>query len=446
MSLYNNICEGALLVGDLLLGKKMHKYFNFLMKSQYWSEDEINNYQNEKLQILIKHAYQHVPYYNELFKKNKLTPDDIKNREDLPKIPLLTKEIIKKNFPNKLVADNIPKKNMILGGSSGSTGQPLQFYKTKESLSILRSANLRGWYWTGFRLGDPYMKIATMPRNKIEKKIQDKLNRSYYVYSRSIDNKDINHILITIKKNKIKIVRGYPGSLYILANYLENNNQSIKLDTIITTSEPLYPYLRNKIERVFQCKVFDSYGAEGAPIIFECPSHSCYHISPEIAITEFMRGEDIVSEGKARMIFTDLTNYATPFIRYDIQDYATISNDECTCGRNLPSITSIEGRDTDILITPSGKFITFYFLAGYFEHQNYIDYFQMVQETNDQFHLYIVPNCNYNSTMLQKIKKDILEVMGSDVNLEVEPVTDIPLTSSGKRRFFIRNPQIKIEL
>lgn len=446
MSIYNNICESAMRVGDNFLGNNMKQSFDFLLQSQWWSAEKITAYQNKKLRELIDHAYIHVPYYQKVFKERNLLPSDIQTIDDLQKLPLLTKEIIRQNFPQNIVANNIPRKKMLLGGSSGSTGQPLQYFKTRESHGILRAANLRGWYWTGFRLGDPYMKIATMPRNSMVKKVQDWLNRSYYVHSRSIDQSDIISILYQIKKHNLKVVRGYPGSLYILATHLERNNDfSFKLNTIITTSEPLYPHLREKIERMFQCKIFDSYGAEGAPIIFECPTHECYHISPEIAIVEYLRDDKIVTEGKAKLIYTDLTNFATPFIRYDINDYAEPYTAACSCGRGMPSVKSLEGRDTDILITPSGKYLTFYFFAGYFEHQNYIDFFQLAQTEIDKFTLYIVPNTHFRNEFKQKIVNDLLAVMGSDITLKIETVDDIPLTSSGKRRFFVRDSKIPLK-
>ena len=109
-------------------------------------------------------------------------------------------------------------------------------------------------------------------------------------------------------------------------------------------------------------------------------------------------------------------------------------------------ITNIEGRDTDILITPKGKYVTFYFFAGYFEFLNYIDLFQLIQTELNRFHLKLVVNKHFKQDYLKILKKDILEVLGNDVKLEFEIVEDIPLTSSGKRRFFIRDKRIPLTL
>ena len=446
MLFYNRIIENLILpLNDQIFKRNVSKDLNFLQKSQWWSPEDLKKYQNEKLRLLINHAYKNVPYYRELFKANKLTPDDIKTQNDLIKIPLLTKEIIRKNFPNKIVAQNISPKKLLMSGSSGSTGQPLQYYRTKESLDFSRACNLRGWYWMGFRMGDPYLKISTMPRNKLYKRIQDILNRSVYIYSKSMNEEDILMIIDKIKKTKIKVVRGYPASLYLIARYCNKNNiNDINLHCVNTTSEPLYPNMRDMIESQFHCKIFDSYGAEGAPVISECENHKTYHISDENAIVEFLRNDEIVNEGYAKMVFTDLTNYATPFVRYDIKDFAVIGDQNCECGRGLQTIDKIEGRDTDILITPSGKYITFYFFAGYFEFQDYIDMFQVTQTELDEFTLKIVPNENFNTELLEKTRKDIIKILGEDVKLNIESVNYIPLTSSGKRRFFIRDKKVPL--
>ena len=84
------------------------KYFNWLMKTQWFSPVDIDNLQNERLQIIIKHAYENVPYYTKLFNENKIKPNDINTKDDLKEIPILTKKIIRENF-KQLTAKNAEK-------------------------------------------------------------------------------------------------------------------------------------------------------------------------------------------------------------------------------------------------------------------------------------------------------------------------------------------------
>jgi phenylacetate-CoA ligase len=431
---------------DYILGNTYNQHFKFLQKSQWWSKEEISAYQNDRLRLLIDHAYNNVPYYNDVFKRLKLTPSDIKTQEDLHKLPILTKEIIRENFPNKIVATGISKKNLILSGSSGSTGQPLQYFRTKDSLSFSRASNLRSWYWMGFRLGDPYIKISTWERNSFIKKVQDQFNRCTFINSLSLTIENIRFAIDKIRQSKSLYLRGYPASLYLIASYMSRNNiDDIYLKGISTTSEPLYPNQRKMIESQFHCPVFDSYSCEGGAVIAQCEYHDLYHIGEEQAIVEFYRNGSRVDNGKAKMIFTNLTNFVTPFIRYDVKDYAIINQGQCKCNRGLSTIERIEGRDTDILVTPDGRYITFYYFAGYFEHKDYIDQFQLTQVESTSFILKIVPNSLFRNEYLSMMHRDFISVLGEKVNLEIDIVSDIPLTKSGKRRFFVRDPNISID-
>ena len=99
---------------------------DFLNKSQFYSMQELEEYQREYLSLIIKHAYENVPYYNEKFKAIKLMPSDIKDISDLHKIPILTRNDIHKNF-NKLIEKNINRSKLKMGHTSGTTGSPLEF-------------------------------------------------------------------------------------------------------------------------------------------------------------------------------------------------------------------------------------------------------------------------------------------------------------------------------
>jgi len=108
MSIRNIITENIILpLSDLVLGHSINKHLRFLLKSQYWTKDEIDYYQNRQLRKLIFHSYNYVEYYRELFDKLGLKPDDIKSKNDLHKIPILTKEDIKREGLDKFIYGNL---------------------------------------------------------------------------------------------------------------------------------------------------------------------------------------------------------------------------------------------------------------------------------------------------------------------------------------------------
>ena len=447
MNLRNILNEKIILpLADIALGQSIKKHLDFLLKSQWWSESDLKEYQNEKLIALIKHAYENVPYYNELFKKLKLRPDDIRNSDDLVKLPILTKEEIRENFKSgKIIAKNISKKELILSGSSGSTGEPLQFYITKDAESFSKACAIRGWNWMGYSLGDRYIKLSQNPRKGI-KRIQDKVNNCCYLFAQQLTNDSFRIITESILKAKPSFIRGYPDPILFLAKYIRENNITLPPVTAInTTGNILFPETKALIEEVFHAPVFDSYSCEGGAGVSECDTHHCYHSSMEYAVTEIMSDSKEVNPGEnGRVITTDLHNYAVPFIRYDTQDYVVKSSKQCTCGRNLLPIDKIEGRDSDILITPKGKYLIVHNFTGYFEWLDSVDQFQIRQDKIDEFNLLLKVNSKYSFEVEKEIYNYWEKYIDEDVKIKIHVVDDIPLTKSGKRRFLIRDKSITL--
>lgn len=450
MSNVNLFSETVLLpLGDFFTGRSISKCLKFLRESQYWSREQIDDFQNQKLRELIHHSYKHVPFYHELFKDLRITPSDIQTKADLPKLPVITKDDLKKNKA-KHIASNIEKSAIISASSSGSTGEPFQYFKTRQSESFLKAAAIRGWEWMDYRLGDAYVKVSMNPRASSIKKIQDFLNNSLYLSSTKLEPVEFHKIVKAINKYNPKFIRCYPVPLSLLARQFELEQSLYKgtnLIAINTTGSTLHERERDEIERIFGVKVFDSYSCEGGAIFFECPDHNRYHPCEEYAIQEYLEDSFTFSnpERPLRHITTDLHNYASPFIRYDTGDYIVIDKEEsCSCGRHFKNITKIFGRDSDVLKTPSGKYLIVENFVAYFEWIKEVDQIQVLQKESDLIVIKLVVNKDFNNSILNNIQDYWTSCIGSDVSLNLEIVDHIDLTPAGKRRTVIRSPHINI--
>lgn len=449
MSIRNVITENIILqISDFLLGYSISKHLKFLLESQWWSESQLIEYQNIKLRALVKHAYKNVPYYSALFKKLHLTPEDIETTDDLIKLPILTKEEIKKNFKNRsIIAKNIPSNKIILSSTSGSTGEPLHYYSTKESESFKKACAIRGWYWMGYRLGDKYVKISQYER-PFHKRIQDFINNSKYISSQQLTDDNFRKMIKEINDFSPKIIRSYPDQLKSLSSYCRKNNVNVRSPiSITTTGSKLHNIDRSNIEHIFKTRIFDSYSCEGGANISECETHRNYHSSMEYAITEIINTYKLEDNcEKGRLITTDLHNYAVPFIRYDSQDFVTKSLRKCSCGRNLLTIKEIDGRDSDILVTPSGKKIIAIEFGDYFQFSDSIDQFQVKQQKVDEIDILLKVNDKYTFLEEKRIYNYWSNYIGESVKIIIKVTDEIPLTSSGKRRYLIRNKNIKLNM
>jgi phenylacetate-CoA ligase len=443
MSFFNNIFEYIFLpINDIVTGQSVYRHLHFLNSSQYWTREQINNYQITKLRQLILHAVSTVPYYRELFSGLGLHPEDIQKPEDLHKIPILTKATIQKKGIDIFTSTGISRSDRIQSSSSGSTGEPLFYYNTKDAYSMNLASSLRGWYWMGYRLGDNYIKLSQNPRNMPIKRIQDKMSRNLYLATNPLNDSNFEFILKEIERYKPKIIRCYPDPLLFLARYKQNRSEfSYKPQAITTTGNTLYSATRAEIEAAFGCKIFDSYSCEGNSTVFECPTHTCYHSAEEYGISEILddAGNSITS-GVGRLVSTDLWNLAHPFIRYDTQDYVETDETLCTCGRKHLRIKNILGRDNEVLTIETGRRFIVHSFTGFFQVdtpqiKRSIDQFQVIKTKDGTICFRLVVNYNYDKAVGDYILNYWMNELKTKVVIEI--TEKIPLTAGGKRRFII---------
>jgi phenylacetate-CoA ligase len=437
--MYNTVFRSVIFPAlERYSGTTIKQHLTELRRSEWWSKTQIEELQNKKLRALVRHAFDNVPYYHRIFTLQGITPDDIKTKNDLKKIPILTKDVIRKNLPD-LLAKNIPKSKRIESHSSGSTGEPMKYFIDSRSYSADWAQTFRCWGWAGYQIGDPYVKISMNPRTTMVKKIQDITFNTHYLYAQNIHEKNIVKEITSIKTFKPIIIRGYASYMYSISKMMEKMGVEYIGATVATTGDMLYPHYRECIEQRFHCKIFDGYGGEGTPVAFECEEHDGYHICDEDVVVEFLADKECVSPGElGRIVFTNLENYAMPFIRYDIGDVGTYTDEPCSCGRGLSILKSIEGRDSDLIITPGGDIIIVHFFTWLFEFIEGVDQFQVIQDRIDHLTVKIVKNLQFTNNDLIHIKKEIQKKVGLDVTIEINFENEIPLSGrSGKRRFVI---------
>jgi phenylacetate-CoA ligase len=200
-----------------------------------------------------------------------------------------------------------------------------------------------------------------------------------------------------------------------------------KPKSIVSSTEVLHLRMRDTIERVFGCKVFDSYGCrELSQIATECEVHNGLHIVFENQYVE-LDGNDI--------IITNLNNYAMPFLRYRVGDLASrIDTSPCTCGRNSPRIVSLLGRDNDNIELPSGKVINGEFFEFLFFGISTVIQYQVVYHRSlDQLEVKL--HLKDNSVDVGSIIFEIMKEKFDYNNVNIIYCDSFDKTATGKLRF-----------
>ncbi len=368
MSFYSLIDQKIIIpFAEKLKGRDLTGAIRFLSSSEWLSEEELFELQCKKLRLLLEHCYNNVPYYRRVFNELGITPNDIRSRDDLAKLPVLTKQIIKDNF-NDLISSDSYSRKAIEGSTGGSTGIPMRFKEDVNSWNSLRALNFRGWSWAGFHVGEKMFTLAgnslikknTGGRKWIEKGLYDRMiMRNEKHDCTDITPQALQGYYHSLMKCKPAAIRGYASSLYFFSRYIEQNHLPVcRVKAVFTTGEKLHPKYRYKIQQIFQAPVFDGYGAsDGGVSAHECYMHEGLHIGEEHCIVEIVNKEGkTVSDGEiGHVVSTDLNNYVFPFIRYKVGDLAYIKKTLCSCGRKHRLLGEVIGREGRAVYNKQGR-------------------------------------------------------------------------------------------
>lgn len=438
--LYEALLRNVILpTGGLFFGQRMMRRLRFLEKAQYFPLEELNHQSDSELQSLLKLVYNQVPMYKDLYNKVGIDIDKIKTKEDLKQFPIITKDILRENFPAKSTLKTGHPVHKVV--TSGSTGKRIELYEDTYTTGWYQASFLLSLEWSGWRFGDSHIQTGMSINRGFKKELKDLLLRCNYFYSYDLVASSLDKIIKKMLDKKIRFLWGYPSSLFSIAMRARELGITHELKAISTWGATLTERYRDILEKTFNCKVFDTYGiSEGMQIAAQC-EYGNYHIHCLDTIIEIVDEQGVqVKPGEVgKVLLTRLLPGATPLIRYDVGDLAIPSSKQsCQCGRTLPLLRGVYGRTSDLIITPDGNRLYAHFFAGVIETFDCILNYQIHQFKKGEIVILLVidKNKNYDE---KKFINTVKESGAGNLKIDVEIVPDIPLASTGKHQLVINH-------
>lgn len=429
---------------------KSIRHYDHYVNSSKTGIREVEKRQLEKLNRLINHAIDLVPFYKEFYSNNELIRNgkvELRSIGELSKLPMLTKKHIQENgalFMSKDAPSRKPYKNT----SGGSTGSPITVYQDQHYGQTAAGLFL---FIKSLRGIDPFGYTAYLwgahrdlygSKNSIQGKLKDFANNIKKFNAARLDLEEVDTFIQHINTKKPELIVAYAQSIYELAKIVkEKNIKVVPQKAIHTGAGKLYEYMREEIEDAFQCKVFDHYGGrEFGAVATECTSHDGLHILTDEKVVEIVdeNGEHILEE-EGDVLVTTLNNYSMPLIRYNVGDRAIMQEySKCSCGVTYPKLRNIVGRTANNFKLKSGGFVSGEYLTLTFNFIPGVVKFQIRQKSLDQIDILLVVDEAYDAPSVESEKRKKLEsLFGKDINVEFKYMEEIPLTSTGKHLFTI---------
>jgi len=408
--------------------------------SQWLSPEEIADRQHAQLQVLAAYAQRHSPEFRKRLERANINAADLGSAEGLRRLPALRRHDIQQAaegfFCKTVPYDHLPLNE---GKSSGSTGEPVVIKKTKMN-GLLWEANMmreHSWHQRDFS------KRALNIRAKIK---EPKMQHSWgppvdLLYSSgSILNIPIILSAQHIARHIIDFAPGhliiYPNTLEALVTYFEEEKLPLDcIDHIWSIGETLKPELRQRAAHLFGASVEDDYSCNEVGIMaLQCPESGLYHVMAESVIIEVVKdnGEPCKEGETGKVLVTDLHNYATPMIRYDIGDHAEMGS-ACPCGRGLPTLRLIRGRYRNLVVKPNGDRHWPPLARAIFQCGLPIRQFQMIQHGLNDVEIKLVTGQPLSASDEETLVKYLHEALDHPFPLRFSYFTErLPLPANGK--------------
>ncbi len=320
------------------------------------SRDDMKKLQLERLQDVVKRAYENVPYYKKRLDDEGIKPEDIKTLDDIKKLPLTTKDDLRAAYPFGMFA--VPRREIVeVHTSSGTTGKPTVSGYTKEDIKIWSEVMARGLTMFGLTEDDI---------------IQNTHGYGLFTggFGVHYGAQNIGATVIPIStgqtRRQIEIMKDFATTVLIVTPsyglYLAEvakeegiKKEDLNLKSIGFGAEMWTEEMRQEIQKRFNAPAYNIYGLTeimGPGVALECPEQDGLHVMddhffPEIIDSETM---EVLPDGeKGELVLTTLTRHGMPIIRFRTKDVTSLKNGTCGCGRTHVKMERITGRTDDML-------------------------------------------------------------------------------------------------
>ncbi len=403
-----------------------------------WSYEHLCGYRDTKLQQMIKHCYDTVPYYTRLFHELGIDYRSIKTIDDMKILPITTKQVVKENLYD-FISTSVPKSKLKIHFTGGTTGSGLAFYTTDEEEAeqwavwwrYRRNLGIEFDTWCGIFGGKTIVPINNnvAPYWRYNTPCKQVFFSGYH-----INDKTFEFYVDEIAKRKLQWLHGYPSNIANLANYMIDHKIKLDIKYITIGSENLYDYQRDMIIKAFNTVPYQHYGlTEGVANISQKLDGKLY-IDEDFCAVECIPNSD----SSYALIGTTLSNWAMPLLRYDTGDQVSVNLQEpMTNNKGGRIIRNINGRSNEYVALNDGTRVSSAALSLVFKDIVTIRDTQIIQQQKDAILVRIVKMQSYSQKDEERTTAALKERLGESMRIVYEYVEKIPRTAGGKLRLVI---------
>jgi len=410
----------------------MKYYFSL----RYWNRaplDSIKSMQLKKFRKVFEHARKHSRFYREYYGDHGVLDLKIKSMEDIKKVPLINKAILRKYSTGDIMTRNMDR-HIHIHSTSGSSGEPFKiaFNRYEDYTAHVRV------FWAlrkaGYKITDKIVIISRYNEEdkfEIEKDlstlgtIQGKLN----LFKREIISiyEPVDQIIAKLLKTRARVLWSTPSIMQIVANRLKEEEIKLSFPIIFFTSEVISPRQKELFISYLGKKIINVYGSMESPCLgFDIDFKERFVIFPNSNLFEFRAAStnDANENGLSKILITNLMNKTMPFIRFDLNDLTELDN---TPELGFKYIKKIIGRQDDILKLKNGKEFAHHHAYEMFKDFHECEMYKFIQKPDKTVLLQLKIARDQDQSYIEKLAYKRWRKRFEEVPLQIEFVNNFAL-------------------
>lgn len=397
------------------------------------------------LRDILQHAFRTCPYYRDAWRSMGFDDSVRHAHETLRTLPLISKDTIR-SHRETLRSKEYSEAQLETAYTGGTTTTQTRFFRDRHCRVVRIGRQWGVLERCGYRRGARRAMVWGMQADlplagapwSVRRAVRRFAENQEVLGCASISESDLAAFCQSLRESPPAVMYGYPSALAELATYiLENRLPPLQAATTITTAERLTPSQRVLFKNVFGGDVFNLYcSREHGCVGFECSSHRGFHIDAESVQVEITRGGAVLGPGQlGEITITDLVNRGMPMIRHLTGDLGQLTSEQCDCGSQLPLLTGLDGRETDVIYTPDGRRVPGLLLTDLFAEIDAIRSLQFVQHVVEAVEIRIVAPDGLTGSDEARARAELRQHLGDAIEIRLCIVPSIERNPvSGKFR------------
>lgn len=407
-----------------------------LRSNEHLPLEQLGLIQEDLLRATLESAKRHIPAYKDLH----LPERDF--RTFLQELPIISKTDLLERERDFYPTLGLSRAWSPKGKTSGTTGTPLEIFRSLDSVVWENAFIQRHWTWSGYTQGTKRATLrgdAIVPANQTSPPFWylNRAENQLLLSSRHLRPPYIDQIIARLRSFRPHLLQAYPSTAFELAAYLQRKGESLNIPFVYTGSEMLYPYQREVITAGLNTRIMDFYGmAERVAFASEC-EHGNYHVNPEYSYVEIVDDAGQPTRDEGYVVGTTFHNHTMPLIRYRLSDRSRWLDGTCPCGRTYPMIQPIAGKFEDVVYGSAGNPISPSVVTFAFKGLRNIDKSQVAQVGEGRWEVRVVPGPGFSAADHTTLVNNIHALVDPNLSVTVVECMDIPRTASGKYRWVV---------